>query len=131
MTEMEGTARKATGSPAWLPLNAGMVMMNAHTATNTTAQLGVLFRLSLRHRLWPGTAPSRENAKVMREALVTQAMPQNSWPMVEMTSTALAADDVRAVSMIDCEVPPAASIALVWVAAKVSASSTNQPNTAE
>ena len=61
-----------------------------------------------RHRLWPGTAPSRENAKVIRDALVTQAMPQNNWPMVEITSTALAAEDVRADSMIDWEVPPAA-----------------------
>ena len=87
--------------------------------------------LSRRHRLWPGTAPSRENANVIRDALVTQAMPQNSWPTVEMTSTALAADEVSADSMIDCEVPPAASIAFVCVAAKVSASSTNQPNTAE
>jgi hypothetical protein len=62
---------------------------------------------------------------------VTQAIPQKSWPMVEITSTALAADDVRADSMIDWEVPPAASIAFVCVAAKVSASSTNHPNTAE
>ena len=53
-------------------------MMNAHTATNTTAQLGVRWLLSRRHRLWPGTAPSRENANVIRDALVTQAMPQNS-----------------------------------------------------
>ena len=68
---------------------------------------------------------------VIRDALVTQAIPQKSCPMVEMTSTALAADDVRADSMIDCEVPPAASIAFVCVAANVSASSTNQPNSAE
>ena len=86
---------------------------------------------SRRHRLWPGTAPSRENANVIREALVTQAMPQNSWPTVEIISTALAAAELSAVSMIDCEVPPAASIALTWVAANVSASSTIQPNTAE
>jgi hypothetical protein len=51
MTEMDVTARNATGSPAWLPLYAGMVMMNAHTATNTTAHVGVWWLLSRRHRL--------------------------------------------------------------------------------
>ncbi len=49
-----------------------------------------------RHRLWPGTAPSRENANVMREALVTHAMPQNSWPTVEIRITALAPAEVSA-----------------------------------
>src|SRR5579884_2345189 len=127
MTEIEVTARKATGSPAWLPLYAGIVMMKAKAHTNSTAQVGVRLEPSRRHRLWPGTAPSREKAKVMREALVTQAMPQNSCPTVEITSTALAAAVLSAVSMIACEVPPAALIALTLVAAKVSASSTAQP----
>src|SRR4051812_16308468 len=106
-------------------------MMNANTATNTTAQVGVRWLLSRRHRLWPGTAPSRENANVIRDALVTQAIPQNSCPTVAITSTALAAAELSADSMIDCDVPPAALIAPTWVAAKVSASSTAQPNTAE
>src|ERR1700756_22063 len=106
-------------------------MMKANVATNTTAQVGVLFLPNRRQRLWPGTAPSRENANVIRDALVTQAIPQKIWPTVEMTSTALAAAEVRADSMIDCEVPPAALISLTWVAAKVRASRTIQPNTAE
>src|SRR5579862_600800 len=106
-------------------------MTRARTATNTTAQVGVRWRFSWRHRLWPGTAPSREKAKVMREALVTHAIPQNSCPTVEITSTALAAAELRADSMIDCEVPPAALIADTWVAAKVSAKRTAQPKTAE
>src|SRR5580704_12613023 len=105
-----------------------MVMISATTVTNTTAHVGVLFLPSRRHRLWPGTAPSRENANVIREALVTHAIPQNSWPTVEITSTALAAAELSALSMIDCEVPPAALIVLTWVAANVSASSTAQPN---
>ena len=108
-----------------------MVMMNANTQTKKTAHVGVRLDPSRRHRLCPGTAPSREKAKVMREALVTQAMPQNSWPTVEMTSTALAAAEVSAVSMIDCYAPPAALMALTLVAAKVSASSTAQPKMAE
>src|SRR5579885_2781416 len=106
-------------------------MISAHTATNTTAQVGVWCLLSRRHRLWPGTAPSREKAKVIRDALVTHAMPQKICPMVEITSTALAAAELSADSMIACEAPPAALIALVLVAAKVRARSTAQPNTAE
>ena len=47
-----------------------------------------------------GDAPSRENANVIREALVTQAMPQKSWPIVEIRSTALAAAELSAVSRI-------------------------------
>ena len=48
-----------------------------------------------------------------------------------MIRTALAAAEVSAVSMIDCEAPPAALIAFVFVAANVSASSTIQPKIAE
>src|ERR1700733_1853158 len=101
MTEIDVTARKATGRPAWFPLKAGIVMMNANTATNTTAHVGVRFLPRRRHRLCPGTAPSRENANVIRDELVTQAMPQKSWPIVEITRTALAAAELSAVSMID------------------------------
>ena len=72
--------------------------MAANSTTNKTAQVGVRLAPSRRHRLWPGTAPSRENANVIREALVTQAIPQNSWPMVETRMTALAAHVFRAVS---------------------------------
>src|SRR5581483_8160750 len=104
-------------------------MISAHTATNTTAQVGVWCLLSRRHRLCPGTAPSREKAKVMRDALVTHAIPQKICPTVEMTSTALAAAELSAVSMIDCDRRPEAFIALVLVAAKVRANSTAQPNT--
>ncbi len=35
----------------------------------------------------PGIAPSRLNANVIREALVRQAVVQNSWPAVEISST--------------------------------------------
>src|SRR5579884_1972661 len=106
-------------------------MMNANATTNSTAQVGVRFEPRRRHRLWPGTAPSREKANVIREELVTHAIPQNSCPTVAITSTAFAAAELSAVSMIDCDVPPAALIAFTCVAAKVSASSTNHPNTAE
>ncbi len=77
-----------------------MVTISANTTTKSTAQVGVRFVPSRRHRLCPGTAPSRENANVIREALVTQAMPQNSCPTVEIRITALAAAELSAVVMI-------------------------------
>ena len=94
------TARNATGLPRWFGKYAGIVMISANTTTNSTDQVGVRLLPSRRHRLWPGTAPSREKANVIREALVTQAIPQNSWPIVEIRSTAFAAAEVSAVSMI-------------------------------
>ena len=86
--------------PRWFGKYAGIVITSANTHTNSTDQVGVLFFPSRRHRLCPGTAPSRENANVIREALVTHAMPQNSWPMVEIRITALAAAELRAVLKI-------------------------------
>ena len=35
----------------------------------------------------PGIAPSRLNAKVIREALVMQAVVQNNWPAAEISRT--------------------------------------------
>src|ERR1700690_1421130 len=100
ITEIEVTARNATGAPRWFGKYAGIVIPSANTTTNSTDQVGVRLCPSRRHRLWPGTAPSREKANVIREALVTHAIPQSSWPIVEIRSTALAAADVSAVSMI-------------------------------
>src|ERR1700752_727548 len=100
ITAIEVTARNPAGLPRWFGKYAGMVMISANKTTNSTDQLGVRFFPSRRQRLWPGTAPSRENANVMRDALVTQAIPQNSWPIVEISSTALAAAEVSADSMI-------------------------------
>src|ERR1700719_2167637 len=100
ITEIEVTARNATGGPRWFGKYAGNVTIAANTTTNATDHVGVRFLPRRRQRLCPGTAPSRENANVMREALVTQAIPQNSCPIVEISSTAFAAADVSAVSMI-------------------------------
>src|SRR5579884_1553579 len=95
-------------------------MMPAKAHTKRTAQVGVRFFPNRRHRLCPGTAPSREKAKVIRDALVVQAIPQNSCPTVEISSTALAAAVVSAVVMIGIAVV-CAVMALGWMAANVSA----------
>ena len=67
----------------------------------------------------------------MRDALVTQAMPQKSWPMQEIRITSSAAVADSALSRIASEPPPPSLIAVVSVAAKVSASSSTQPISAE
>ena len=67
----------------------------------------------------------------MRDALVTQAMPQNSWPMQEMRITISAAVADSELSRMASEPPPPSLIAPVSVAANVSASSSTQPISAE
>ena len=49
-----------------------------------TALNGIRFSLTLLQIRQPGTAPSRENAYIMRDELVMQLMPQNSCPMTAM-----------------------------------------------
>ena len=58
-------------------------------------------------------------------------IPQKSWAMVEIHSTSLAKPELRALVMIGTAPPPPASIVLMWVAAKVIASSTIQPASAD
>ena len=67
----------------------------------------------------------------MRDALVTQAMPQKSWPMQEIRITISAAVADSARSKIASDVPPASVIAASSAAANVIASSTIQPISAE
>src|SRR6202161_4737414 len=99
-------------------------MISANRQTNRTANVGGPLDPSRRHSRWPGIAPSRENANVMRDALVTHAIPQNSWPTVEIRITALAAALLKALSIIPSAGYALVSTIFVWVAAKVSASST-------
>jgi hypothetical protein len=85
--------------------------------------------LSRVHSRQPGTARSRENAYIIREQLVTHAMPQNSCPIVAMTTTALFAHGSSELENTASDEPAPSLIALTSVAAKVIASSTNQPIT--
>src|SRR4030081_859322 len=104
--------------------------MVANVVTNSTDHVGVRFALSRRHSLWPGMAPSRENANDIREALVRHATPQNSCAMTAIRITALAAAELSAVVKIG------SALALPvmtegFVAANVTASSKIQPKIAE
>src|ERR1035438_5058368 len=126
ITEIEVTAKNATGMPRWLGKYAGMVMIKAHTITKNTAHVGVRFLPRRRHRLWPGIAPSRENANVIREALVTHAMPQNSCPIVEINRTAFAPAVLSAASRIAIAGKPAdwmCSVAPLGIANVITSSS--------
>ena len=63
---------------------------------SSTAFTGTPLALTFDRAPAPGSPRSRENAKHMRDALVRQATPQNSCPMVEMNTTALVALRVSA-----------------------------------
>ena len=67
----------------------------------------------------------------MRDALVRQAPPQNSWPNVEIATTILVAVSVSALSKTASELPAPSLMASTSVAANVMASRTNQPIRAE
>ena len=81
--------RPAPGAPlmsTWM--SAGSVISAPTTATKITALAGIsCAACTLDSHDDPGIAPSRLNAKVIREALVRQAVVQNSCPAVEISST--------------------------------------------
>src|SRR3954452_5418894 len=63
--------------------------MSAHESTQIaqTALTGTRSRFETwRQRLWPGTARSRENANIIRDADVTDASPQKNWATQAITS---------------------------------------------
>ena len=77
-------------------------------------------------------ARSRENAKNVRELLVTHAIPQNSWPIVAIRRIISAQFWFMSAEVkTEIDVPKASLTASTSVAANVIASSTNQPISAE
>src|SRR5690625_399501 len=69
------------------PLSAGSVMSAPTTATSTTAFAGTLLLETFDHSFDPGMAPSRLNAKAIRDALVRHATVQKNWPAAEINKT--------------------------------------------
>src|SRR5687767_13660420 len=106
-------------------------MISASTQDPSTAAAGTPFALTRLHSCQPGVARSRENAKNVREQLVRQAMPQKNWPMAEIRITVSAQPSDIALWKMESEVPPASFTAVTSVAAKVIASRTNHPISAE
>src|SRR2546425_12502499 len=127
---IETTAKKAHWNPAALPFRAGSVMMSASTALVITEYTGTR-RLSTRLQMpQPGIARSREKAYQVRDALVRHAIPQKSWPTVEMRITISAHRELIALVKMEIDVPPPLLTALTSWAANVIASRTSHPNSA-
>src|SRR6187402_2938627 len=84
----------ASSVPKLTSISAGSVIRPASNATSITALTGTRLAFTFDHKDDPGMAPSRLNAKVIREALVRHATVQNSWPQAEMKTT------------IECDVSP-------------------------
>src|SRR3954453_9605085 len=129
MTQIETTAKNAYGKAESSPSSAGRVMISAAAQEPSTANAGTRWWLSRVQTRCPGTARSRENAYIIREQLVTQAMPQNSWPIVAITTTALLADGVSELLNTASDEPRPSLTASTSVAANVIASRTIQPPT--
>src|SRR5919112_692515 len=60
------------------------------TAIATQESCGTRFRPTCRQSRWPGTAPSRENAKSIRDADVSEAVTQKNWATTQMKRSASA-----------------------------------------
>ena len=71
-------------------MSAGLVTSAATTATPSTALAGTRAAVSFDQIADPGTAPSRLNAKVIREAEVRQEVAQKNCAEAEMNSTSVA-----------------------------------------
>src|SRR5438309_10240935 len=102
--QMPVTAPYAHATPTLFPQYAGIRMIVAAIDTAITALNGTRCRFSRRKSRQPGIPRSRENAYHVRDALVSPAAPQNSWPIVAIRSTALAAHESRALLKIAIEV---------------------------
>ena len=85
---------------------------------------GIRFALTLLQSLQPGTAPSRENAYIMRDELVMQLMPQNSCPITATIRISLTQPVDIALRKTAGEPPPPSVTAFGSDAANVIASST-------
>ena len=115
-----------------MPDSAGRVRIPASTQEPITAATGTpRAPLTLAHSRLPGVMRSRESAKNVREQLVTHAMPQKNWPIAEIRITVSAQPSDIALWKIASEVPPPSLTAPTSLAAKVIASRTNQPISAE
>src|ERR671936_1986000 len=119
-------AKNANGM-LFLPNSAGIAMTSEKNETAITALKGTRSRLTRRKIDQPGMPRSRENAYHVREALVSPAAPQNSWPTVAMMSTSLAAHESSALEKMAPTKPALSSTAFSSVAANRNAKSTNQP----
>src|SRR3954468_18312319 len=131
ITPIDTTAVKATVTPSLLPFSAGSVIRNATNATAMTALNGMRRWLTLLQVRQPGTAPSRLNAYIIRDALVMQLMPQKNCPITQMIRMNSTQPVLIEFSKTAKTVPPPSLTFAGSCAANVIASSTIQPMIAE
>src|SRR5215204_2697780 len=100
----------------------------ANTPMPATDQRGMRFRATRRHSECPGTARSRENANIILDADVTEAVRQKNCAMTQMKSSASAhVWLIDSAQMDGTTVPMLSSANWVLGIAKVTASRRIQP----
>ena len=116
---------KATVTPSLLPFSAGSVRISAqHGDGHDGVERDPLGVDAAPQAASPGTAPSRLNAYIMREALVMQLMPQKNCPTTQMMRIVFVQAAVIALSNTANTVPPPSLTAFASPAANVIASRT-------
>src|SRR5689334_19314573 len=115
----------------------GTISRNDSVQMHHTEYTGWRCEPSRRHVAWNGVAPSRENANSIREAEVTEAMPQNSWATTAMNSMNSAHLLDVAVCQMYCTMnaaprsPPVVTLPMSPGTAKVTARRMIQPKISE
>src|SRR3954454_21111219 len=75
-----------TRYPVYAFQYVGIISANERTPIARTARYGTRFGAIRRHSRCPGTAPSRENANIIRDADVTDAVRQKNCAIQQMKS---------------------------------------------
>src|SRR6476469_4734729 len=104
--------------------------MSAHESTTiaVTANTGTRLLATRRHVRCPGIAPSRENANIIRDAEVTDAVPQKNCATTAITSRNSAHFRLMDVSQMYVTMfPPALSAPAVSGIANVTATRSTKP----
>src|SRR3954454_1950197 len=115
----------------------GTIKRNDRPQMPHTAYTGWRALPKVRQVRWNGVAPSREKANSMREAEVTEAMPQKSWATTAITSISSAHCVDVAVCQMYCtmnaapRLPPVDTLSMSGGTANVTASRTIQPKISE
>src|SRR4051794_13680646 len=121
-----------TRYPVALFQYVGIISAQARTPIASTALYGMRLRLTDRQRRWPGRARSRENANIILDADVTDAVRQNIWAIQQMKSRISAHVLLIEVVQIYVTAPPtASSVPCVSGTANVTASSSTHPKATE
>ena len=120
-------AKNVAGKPP-ASRSEGTPARKARTAQIQIEFVGVRVRGLMRcHSLWPGTAPSRENAYSIRELAVSEALPQKNWATQAMPTRILVPSSPMASTRIGIgavmRLPAAVSVSKPGAMAKVTASS--------